>query len=105
MDVNRRLQVQRAAQVDLKVAFQWYESQDCGLGERLLASMEAAFRRIEENPQMYPIRFGSIRRTLVDTFPYGIYFSIGETSIVVHAIYHTSRNPNLLRSRLRKDSP
>ena len=101
--MNKRLLVQRAAQADLKVAFQWYESQELGLGGRMLASMEAAFRRIEENPEGFPIRFGSIRRTLVDTFPFGIYFSIEESDIVVHAIYHTSRNPNLLRSRLRRD--
>jgi plasmid stabilization system protein ParE len=75
--VSDRLHIQRAARADLKAAFQWYESQESGLGGRLLDSVKAELQRIVENPEAFPVRFDVIRRAIVDTFPYGI-FSVSE---------------------------
>jgi plasmid stabilization system protein ParE len=102
--VSKNLLLQRAARAELRDAYEWYESQEHGLGERLLVAAGAAFLRIIRNPELYPVRFGAMRRTLVDTFPYAIFYTIHDEKVIVHAVFHTSRNPERLKSRLRRDN-
>jgi len=85
-------------------AYQWYEQQSPGLGEELLLSLEAAYEKISQSPEMYPLRFDSFRRILIKRFPYAIYFESDEKNVRVHYIFHCSQDPARLRSRLRGDS-
>lgn len=94
-----------AARIDLRKAFEWYEFQDPGLGDRLLLSIHSALERCSENPLAFAVFSHPFRRMRVDIFPYLVFFSIDGEKIVVHAVFHTSRNPNVLKSRLRRGLP
>ncbi len=46
------------------------------------------------------MQFGPFRRVLVSRFPFGVFYSIESDTVIVHAVYHRSRDPNRLRQSL-----
>jgi len=92
--VNRyRLLSDLAADNDIEAAFEWYESEQPGLGIEFLDEVKAAYTRILDGPFKYQHLRSGIRRALTRRFPYGIYFSIEEDLIVVIAVLDTARDP------------
>jgi len=88
------------ARADIQSAYQWYEEQEPGLGERFLKHLDATFELIAAFPWNYPVRLKSYRRGFVDKFPYAVYFKLHEEQIIVGYIFHNSRNPSRLPKRL-----
>jgi plasmid stabilization system protein ParE len=78
---------------DIEAAFDWYEREEIGLGQALIAELADAYDRIRNNPFAYQELRSGIRRVLTHRFPYGVYFSIEENLIVVVAVLHTARDP------------
>jgi plasmid stabilization system protein ParE len=93
-----------AAEEELIGAAQWYESRAAGLGERFLAEAIDAFVAIEKHPERFAIARtsagNSIRRKLLDHFPYAIVYQLGEDECLVVAVAHASRRPGYWRQRL-----
>ena len=84
---------------DIKIAYDWYESQRRGLGEDFLLILEDSYAKISREPHGYQLIYKNIRRKLVNRFPYGIFFTLRDDSIIVVAIMHTKRNPTEWSSR------
>jgi plasmid stabilization system protein ParE len=82
-----------AADADIEAAFEWYESEQLGLGSEFLDEVRAAYARILDGPFKYQELRSGIRRALTRRFPYGIYFSVEDDLIVVIAVLDTARNP------------
>jgi plasmid stabilization system protein ParE len=99
--VRRKIILLPEALLDAQSAYRWYEEQDAGLGEEFLRYVEAAYSKISESPEQYPIRFDSFRRILIRRFPYAVYFEHDETNIWVLYIFHCSQHPDKLRDRLK----
>lgn len=76
-----------------KDAYDWYEIQLEGLGESFLDELEAGYRKVLANPTFYSFIENGYRRLLINRFPYVIIYEILDKTIVVFAIFHTSRNP------------
>jgi plasmid stabilization system protein ParE len=55
--------------------------------------LRLVYRRILENPLAYEERRSGIRRGLMRQFPYAIYFSIEDETILILAVLHTARDP------------
>jgi len=89
------------AEEDLLDAYRWYDERVSGLGLRFLESVEQALVRIERSPQLYEIVYEGVRRALIRTFPYGIYYSFEEERSVVLAVVHSSRHPRVWMERTR----
>ncbi len=87
------------AEGDLQDALEWYEEQRAGLGEEFLVEAEATFDRIIENPELYAVVHGDIRRTLTKRFPYGVFFVIEHGAVIVLAVLHAKRDPKHWRER------
>jgi toxin ParE1/3/4 len=98
---TRKVLFRKVAQKDLAEAYDWYQSIEPELGERLLTEIRAATDRIASHPLGYPVFLGSCRRMLVRIFPYYLYYRLERGAIVVHALLHTHRNPSLHRKRAR----
>ncbi len=95
----RRLVVQPQSDLDIQATAVWYEDQRFGLGVRFLSELDLVLRRIENNPRQFPQLEGEVRRALLRHFPYGVYF-IGEShDIVVLAVLHLHREPDMWKSR------
>lgn len=85
---------------DLDEAFQWYEARRTGLGEEFLNSFDACIRVVLQNPELYAFVRKTYRRALMRRFPYAILFEFARPSVVVYAVFHTSRRPDRWHRRL-----
>ena len=57
---------------DIAGSYDWYESQEPGLGEDFLRSVEACIRGIQRHPAMYPAAIAEFRCALIRRFPFEI---------------------------------
>ena len=88
------------AEVDLREAIAYYETQRKGLGRELRLEIEATTQRLQRNPKLYPLhdRRGT-RKAVVHRFPYTIFFAELEDSLWVAAVAHHKRRPSYWRKR------
>jgi toxin ParE1/3/4 len=92
--------LRRVAQQEFDEAIAWYENQREGLGQEFRASIEQRFQRILEDPLSFPKVRGEVRRAVVlRRFPFVIHFLMETERIVILSVFHTSRDPDQLKSR------
>jgi toxin ParE1/3/4 len=97
--MTRRIIIRPEADADIEDAYRWYEKQRDGLGADFLLCVEDGLARIQRNPEMYPIVYKNVYRTLIRRFPYGIFYLIEKNSIVVLSVFHGRRDPKRWKSR------
>lgn len=97
----RRFIVRPLAEADLEDAARWYEDDRPGLAERFLKDIDQTLARIRERPFQFPTVSGQVRRALLHTFPYAVYFRASNEMVVVLAVLHLRRNPKVWRGRTR----
>jgi plasmid stabilization system protein ParE len=51
--------------------------------------------RIEANPFGYQVVYRNSRRVILDKFPYSVFYLIQNASVIVIAVIHHKRNPEL----------
>jgi len=88
-----RFTFRAAAADDVAEAYDWYEGEEPGLGERFLHAVGDAAGRAAAEPEFYPVVRGDVRRILVGSFPYGLFYRILRRRVVVVACYHLHRDP------------
>lgn len=97
--MNRNVRLREEADQDLAAAASWYEQQRAGLGHELLDEALAVFQLIAEQPLKYPVVHRDTRRALMTHFPFGVYFRVEQSQIVVLAVIHGSRDPHRWQNR------
>ncbi|MCI5066705.1 type II toxin-antitoxin system RelE/ParE family toxin [bacterium] len=95
-----KVRVEPEARADLVAAFDWYESQQEGLGLELLASAEATFSLLERFPEAYYEIYGDFRRAPIRRFPFALFYTIEEESVRVIGIFHYRRDPDGWKERI-----
>ena len=90
------------ASKEVDEAFEWYESQQVGLGLKFVEEAEATIHRILHFPQLHSTILKELRRAILPVFPYGVIYSISEDSIEVYAIAHLHRKPFYWKKRTAK---
>lgn len=88
-----QIEAEPSVDADIEAAFQWYESEEPGLGFEFVDELRHAYRRILNGPFKYGALRSGIRRAITRRFPYAIYFSVEDEVIVVVAVLHTARDP------------
>ena len=91
--------VRPEAEAELTEAFNWYEQQFAGLGNRFLLSVDAVLNSIQRNPLQYPVLYKNVRRALTRRFPYQVFFVVSDLQIIIIAVFHGMRNPSVWQSR------
>lgn len=94
------------AEEEIRLAAQWYEDRETGLGGQFLEAVVDALVEIERHPRRFskPPKLRSTReihRLLLPRFPYSIIYEIRPKEVLVAAVAHASRRPNYWRSRLK----
>lgn len=64
------------AEADLKTSFNWYEEQQKGLGSRFIEETLSRIHKIEQNPELFSIKFKSYREARLMSFPFVIVYRI-----------------------------
>ena len=78
-------------------AYDYYEAQSIGLGERFLKAVEDAYTKLSENPQFYSFINGdkNIRDIKIKSFPFVIIFHIMENTVYVLRVLTQTETLNL----------
>ena len=97
--MTRRWMVRPLAQADIDEAVTWYEQQQSGLGSRFLDALDHVFNRVCDTPLQFPAISVDVRRALLHTFPYAVYFRETEQAVVILAVLHLRRDPRIWRHR------
>jgi plasmid stabilization system protein ParE len=97
--MDRRFIVRPLAEADLEDAARWYDHERPGLAERFLSDVDRTLNRVREWPFQFPTVSGEVRRALLHTFPYAVYFRASEDLVVVLAVLHLRRNQKVWRGR------
>jgi len=90
------------AQADIEESALWYEDQRPGLGERFTGELFVLIDRIAEFPLQFPVIGRSVRRGLLQRFPYAVYFLVAEGPVVVIAVLHQPRSGGLAAPSVRR---
>lgn len=98
------LMIRPEAADDIQKARDWYERQRSGLGSEFLACLDDRLNLIQASPQSYARVLGRVRRCKLRRFPYLVFYREFEQRVEVLAVFHSSRNPALWRSRVRADA-
>ena len=88
------------AEHDIDEAYSWYERQRSGLGEEFMTCVEACLQAICRMPEMHQCVFEHYRRGLARRFPYAVFYEATDDQVIVHCVFHTSRDPEKWRERL-----
>lgn len=85
---------------DLKDAARWYDGRRAGLGDDFMEIVEETLEKVVSNPYRYAPLERDVRCVRMKRFPYGIFFYVfREQVVVVLAVVHKSRDPEIWRSR------
>ena len=87
------------AENDVAQAFRWYERKREGLGVEFLNRVDEAIEIISSNPTLPAKLIGNARRTLLEQFPFAVWYVVTEEAIVIGCI-HSKRDPSLARKRM-----
>ena len=96
------VRIGRAAAAEIGEAYGWYEAERPGLGEKFRAALQLHLTELEQYPMAHMAMYRGVRRLLAKPFPYHIYFRIRGDVVKVLAVIHSSRHPNVGRSRTRQ---
>jgi plasmid stabilization system protein ParE len=93
--MSRRVFVLRAAQDDIAAASSWYEARRPGLGAAFLESVDGLLKRVATNAHQFPEVATGVRRGLTPRFPYSVYLTVAANRVVVLAVIHLHRHPDV----------
>ena len=89
------------AEQDMSEAYDWYEKHRPSLGEEFLGCVDACIQAICRSPELQAKIHEDYRRALIRRFPYAIFYDYDGLTVTVFALFHTSRDPEKWRERLR----
>jgi plasmid stabilization system protein ParE len=91
--------LQPEARVEFDEAYDWYEAQRAGLGDRFVARVQEVFDRISANPKIHRIVFQDVRKGVVIQFPYCVFYREETSCVRVLAVFHARRDPKIWQAR------
>ncbi len=86
---------------DLHAAKKWYNGQKPDLGEEFKSEVNKEIDYIGEFPKHYQRKYQDLRQSLVNRFPYAIFYLLEEEKkqVVIFGVMHTNRDPDIIRKR------
>ncbi|MCX6185551.1 MAG: type II toxin-antitoxin system RelE/ParE family toxin [Bacteroidetes bacterium] len=72
---------------------EWYNSKKENLGFEFINEVDSTIDIIQTNPLLFANVYGNFRMALTNRFPFEIFYTIDNYTIVIHHIFHASRNP------------
>lgn len=97
-----KVRLSRAAHRELSEAFDYYEHEQSGLGQRFLDDVEHARQRILQLPLGWHPLSPALRRCRLRYFPYGLIYRVFDEVIEIIAVAHLHRTPEYWRNRIKK---
>lgn len=93
--MNYKIVIIDEAKIDFRESLFWYKNVNPKLAKRFHLSFKESLSIIKKNPFHFQIRYNEVRIIMLTTFPYLIHYTINKNTIVIKAIYHSSRDSKL----------
>jgi len=87
------------AEEDLEKALNYYIKIDEALELNFLKHLELTFDKILQSPQMHPFENNFVQKVVIEKFPYIVLYESYEDIVMILAIFHTKRDPQILLDR------
>lgn len=80
---------------EIKLAYDWYEEQMIGLGERFLNTVKHNTDLVLSNPNTFKTTYKNFKEVYLKEFPFVIVYFIDKSNhkIIIISVFHCSRNP------------
>jgi plasmid stabilization system protein ParE len=88
------------AQQELIDAAMWYDDRREGLGDEFVDVVSDKVVDICRMPERFPIVHDDVRQAILRRFPFVVYFRLVGERVLVVSVFHASRDPDSLWSRL-----
>ena len=95
-----RLAILPEAEAEFKDAISWYARQKKGLGKKFAQAVRAKLKSIQKTPTMHAVVMDDVRKATMRDFPYVIPYIVTSEEIVVIAVFHAKRDPQVWQSRV-----
>jgi toxin ParE1/3/4 len=89
----------RQSFLEYLAAQRWYERQRTGLGTEFATEVDQALNRACAAPHRYLEVIPNVRRMRVRRFPFLIFYRLRGDKLIVLAVFHSRRNPEIWRGR------
>ena len=99
-----RIRILASGRRDLEEGFQFYESQDLGLGDYFLTSIKSDIEGLRITAGIHPIAHENFHRLLCKTFPFAIYYLKSSEEVVVYSVVDCRQDPLWIHSHLKESS-
>lgn len=96
-----KVQLVVQAEQELEEAALWYGQQAIGLDFEFLREFDAAVNLVKAFPYLFQEILPEIRRSLLNRFPYGVFYQVEEERILILAVAHLKRSPLYWISRVQ----
>lgn len=91
------------AEIELIDAISYYNMQSEGLGFEFAAEVKRTIERIIQYPEAWSKLSKRTRRCRTNRFPYGVIYQVTGETILIVAVMHLSRDPQMWKSRLKNE--
>lgn len=89
-----------AAREDIEEARAWYADRAPHVQGRFEAALADTIERALQSPRAFPVvHRGNLRRALVASFPYQLFYRLRGDAVVVVALIHSARHPRAWKRR------
>ncbi len=88
------------ADAELTEAREWYSHQRQDLDLEFMECIDHALSRVASTPYAFPIVYRSLRRVVVQRFPFVMMYELADDEILVIAVFHSRRNPESWTARV-----
>lgn len=82
------------AVADMQEAYDWYEQQQEGLGNRFLDAIDETAKEIALFPFAYSSRHKNTREKLAAPFPYIVIYTVAYDAVLVQAVFAARKKPS-----------
>ena len=96
-----KIVILKSAKIDLKEGFDFYESQQAGLGSYFLETLSSDIESLILFAGIHSIHFVKYFRILSNRFPFAVYYRINDNEIRIHAVVDCRKNPAWIRNKFR----
>lgn len=96
MDFN--IEIRPLAASDIFEAYDWYESQQVGLGVRFLDALADFYQRLQLHPLSFSYYEQPVRQGRLNKFPYVVVFEVVDKKVVVYSVFMAKQDPKRKRT-------
>lgn len=100
----REVIVRPEAANDIRSVHAWYRDISSQFATAFIRRIDEAITHAREWPLMYQLVYRDFRRVPLHRFPYALFYRAYDERIVVVAVLHQARDPQLIESRLDGES-